>query len=78
MGVPARINGDELRVTGEGLTQRFTAGHLLKGGRYTSYHDHRMVMVLSLAQMAADSRIEIDDTLCVAKSFPGFFEEMTL
>ncbi len=78
MGVTARINGDELRVIGEGLTQRFTAGHLLKGGQYSSYHDHRMVMVLSLAQMAADSPIEIDDTLCVAKSFPGFFEEMTL
>ncbi len=78
MGVTARINGDELRVIGEGLTQRFTAGHLLKGGQYTSYHDHRMVMILSLAQMAADSRIEIDDTQCIAKSFPEFFENLIL
>ncbi len=78
MGVEARINGDELRVKGMSLTQRFLSGHLLKGGKYTSFHDHRMVMLLSLAQMGADSPIEIDDTECVSKSFPRFFEEMTL
>ncbi len=45
---------------------------LLKGGRYTSYHDHRMVMALKVASLGADGPIEIDDEECVAKSFPQF------
>ncbi len=45
---------------------------LLKGGRYTSHHDHRMVMALKVASIGADSPIEIDDEECVAKSFPQF------
>ncbi len=47
---------------------------LLKGGRYTSHHDHRMVMALKVASLGADSPIEIDDEQCVAKSFPQFHE----
>ena len=35
-------------------------------------------MMLSIAQMAADSPIEIDDKNCVSKSFPDFFEELKL
>ena len=47
-------------------------GNLLKGGTYTSHGDHRMVMALRVASLGADSPVEIDDTACVAKSFPGF------
>ena len=47
---------------------------LLKGGAYTSYHDHRMVMALKVASLGADSPITIDDEACVAKSFPQFNE----
>ena len=43
-----------------------------KGGAYTSRHDHRMVMALKVAQLGADGPIQIDDELCVAKSFPDF------
>lgn len=78
MGVSARIIGDELRVKGMGVSRRFATGKLLKGGKYSSFHDHRMVMMLSIAQMAADSPIEIDDKNCVSKSFPDFFEELKL
>ena len=45
---------------------------LLKGGNYTSRHDHRMVMALKVAALGADSPIIIDDEACVAKSFPDF------
>ena len=45
---------------------------LLKGGSYTSHHDHRMVMALKVASLGADSPIIIDDEACVAKSFPDF------
>ena len=51
----------------------FTAG-LLRGGEYTSHHDHRMVMALKVASLGADSPIVIDDELCVGKSFPQFHE----
>ena len=78
MGVSARIIGDELRVKGMSVSRRFATGKLLKGGKYSSFHDHRMVMMLSIAQMAADSPIEIDDKNCVSKSFPDFFEELKL
>ncbi|MBR5298638.1 MAG: type I 3-dehydroquinate dehydratase [Bacteroidales bacterium] len=47
---------------------------LLKGGSYTSHHDHRMVMALKVAALGADSPIFIDDEECVAKSFPQFHE----
>ena len=47
---------------------------LLRGGSYTSRHDHRMVMALKVASLGADSPVVIDDEACVAKSFPQFLE----
>ena len=74
MGVQAQIEGDELVVEGHTLAQRLLSGALLKGGAYTSHHDHRMVMALKVASLGADSPITIDDEACVAKSFPQFNE----
>ena len=74
MGVFARLKGDCLHVEGHSLAQRLLTGMLLKGGRYTSLHDHRMVMALMVASLGADAPVEIDDTACVAKSFPSFLE----
>ena len=31
-----------------------------------------MVMALKVASLGADGPVDIDDTACVAKSFPGF------
>ena len=50
------------------------ASGLLKGGSYTSHHDHRMVMALKVASLGADGPIVIDDEDCVSKSFPQFNE----
>ena len=72
MGVKASIEKDELVVEGQTLVQRLMGGNLLKGGAYTSYHDHRMVMALKVASLGADGPITIDDESCVAKSFPQF------
>ena len=74
MGVPVQVDEDEMTVEGMGLPQRLLTGNLLKGGKYTSHRDHRMVMALKVASLGADSPVEIDDTACVAKSFPGFTE----
>ncbi len=74
MGVEAEAAGDELVVQGETLAGRLLSGRLLHGGSYTSHHDHRMAMALSVASLGADGPVDIDDTACVSKSFPGFFE----
>ena len=77
MGVKAWIEGDILSVEGEPLASRILNSRLLKGGEYTAHRDHRMAMVLKIASIAADSPIIIDDTDCVTKSFPEFFEQFT-
>ena len=74
MGVNAKIAGDKLIVEGHSLARRTLTHTLLRGGSFTSHHDHRMVMALRVAGIGADSPIEIDDTQCVAKSFPTFGE----
>ena len=72
MGVESWAEDDELIVVGESLECRFLSGNLLKGGQYTTSHDHRMAMALSVASLATDTPVEMDDTDCLAKSFPGF------
>jgi 3-phosphoshikimate 1-carboxyvinyltransferase len=63
---------DNLATGAAAAGQAGEAPGLLRGGRYTSHHDHRMVMALKVASLGADSPIEIDDEDCVAKSFPQF------
>jgi 3-phosphoshikimate 1-carboxyvinyltransferase len=72
MGVTAAIEDDCLLVEGHSLSSRLAGGMMLRGGNYTSGHDHRMVMALKVASLAADGPVAIDDTDCVAKSFPTF------
>lgn len=74
LGVKARISGEKMIIEGHSLAQRCLTGHLLKGGNYTSSHDHRMVMALKVAELGADGPIVIDDIECVSKSFPTFME----
>lgn len=78
MGVEASAAGDTLSITGESVESRLLNGHLLKGGEYTSSHDHRMAMALTVASWCADSPIQIDDTSCIAKSFPAFLDAYRL
>lgn len=72
MEVPVQIQEDEMVITGSPLNQRLLCGTLLKGGQYSSHHDHRMVMALKVASIGADGPVVIDDEACVAKSFPEF------
>ena len=72
LGVKAEIKNDDLFIEGESLERRILSGRLLKGGDFTSGHDHRMVMALRLAALGADAPLNIDDIACVAKSFPEF------
>ncbi|MEV4410490.1 3-phosphoshikimate 1-carboxyvinyltransferase [Catellatospora sp. NPDC049609] len=44
--------------------------------RFATYGDHRMAMSLSLLSLRA-AGIEIDDPRCVAKTYPGFFADLS-
>lgn len=80
LGVKVEIDGDVMVIEGHTLAQRIlnqsdataSGPGLLKGGAYSSYHDHRMVMALKVASLGADGPVCIDDEQCVAKSFPDF------
>ena len=74
LGVPVHLCEDEMTICGMGLTRRIATGQLMRGGRYASHGDHRMVMALKTAALGADGPVLIDDETCVAKSFPAFNE----
>jgi 5-enolpyruvylshikimate-3-phosphate synthase len=72
-------NGSGSAGCGDGpKTSDLATPGLLKGGNYTSHHDHRMVMALKVAALGADGPIIIDDEDCVSKSFPSFNEQFAL
>ena len=71
-GVRAGVEEDTMWIEGETLASRISNGRLLKGGGYSSHHDHRLVMALKVAALGAESPVIIDDEACVAKSFPDF------
>jgi len=48
----------------------------LKGTRVRGYHDHRVVMALSLAGMIAQGETEIDSAESIEITFPGYVEKM--
>ena len=81
-GVPADIDGNDLRITGETLASRLLNNHLLHGSGRTSptrifptHGDHRIAMALKIASMGADSPVVLDNPDCVAKSFPEFWDQ---
>ena len=74
MGVTVSVYEDQMTITGMGLSQRIASGNLLKGGKFRSHGDHRMVMALKVASLGASLPVEIDDVDCVSKSFPQFNE----
>jgi 3-phosphoshikimate 1-carboxyvinyltransferase len=46
------------------------------GARVESHDDHRIAMAVAVAALGATSRVYIRDSQCVAKSYPGFFEDL--
>jgi 3-phosphoshikimate 1-carboxyvinyltransferase len=63
------------RVSAEGDVIEVTGGPLA-GAKVSSHGDHRMAMALAAAAVAARGPVEIDGAECVAKSYPGFFEDL--
>lgn len=64
MGVPVKEFDDGMKVSPAKL----------HGARIESYGDHRIVMAFAIAALLAEGESEIDETDCVAVSFPEFFK----
>jgi 3-phosphoshikimate 1-carboxyvinyltransferase len=60
------INNDIMYVTGSRP----------QSARVESHDDHRIAMALAITALGADGRIYIRDSQCVAKSYPGFFDDL--
>lgn len=72
----------ELETLGASVTETETTLTIhgdrsaLAGGTVDGYHDHRIVMALSVAALAADGPTTITGAEHVDVSFPGFFETL--
>ena len=67
LGVQTRISRGEMTIFGQ-------EDRRLPGAACSSHGDHRLAMALVVASLFADEPIEIDDTSCIAKSFPEFLD----
>ena len=66
MGGKVTERPDGLIIEGDGL---------LHSAQCLTYADHRVAMSLTVAGMASEG-VDLEDSDCVAISFPGFFEKM--
>jgi 3-phosphoshikimate 1-carboxyvinyltransferase len=67
LGVAVEEREDGMTING--------IGQRLRGGcRVKSHGDHRIAMAFTIAGLASESGIEIDDADCVNISFPSFFD----
>ena len=51
-------------------------GGRIRAARVQSHGDHRMAMSMAVAGLLSDGEMTIEDAECVAKSYPGFFEDL--
>jgi 3-phosphoshikimate 1-carboxyvinyltransferase len=67
MGVRVEERPDGMAIAG---------GQRVHGARVSSGGDHRMAMALTVAGLVADGETVVDDTACVATSFPTFVDTL--
>ena len=77
MGMEISIDGDRMEIQGMSLVRRIMSGNLLVGGSFSTRSDHRIAMALQVAALGCSGLVELDDTKCIAKSFPRFEELFT-
>lgn len=65
LGANITIDKDSIIVTGSFY-------NTLHGAKVSSHGDHRLALALSVAQLITEGQIEIDDTICMCKSWPDF------
>jgi len=47
-----------------------------EGVKVESHDDHRIAMAVAVAALGATGKVSIRDSQCVAKSYPGFFDDL--
>lgn len=57
---------------------KITGGKIIGGVEVESYGDHRMAMTLAVAALLSDREITIKGAECVSKSYPDFFETLSM
>jgi 3-phosphoshikimate 1-carboxyvinyltransferase len=62
-GVHYQIKGEQIDIYGIGK---------VNSGAVKTYHDHRIVMASCVASLLCEEGQEIDNTLAIEKSYPGF------
>ena len=67
MGAKFSLKGDDIVIEGTGA---------LKGITAMSFGDHRTAMSIAVAGLAAKGDTTIDDTACIAKSYPNFLKDL--
>jgi len=64
--------GGQIEEIEDGLLVRQS---VLCEAQVASYHDHRVAMALFIAGKAAGVAVKIENTSCIQKSYPNFFED---
>jgi 3-phosphoshikimate 1-carboxyvinyltransferase len=67
MGVTVTERPDGMEIEG---------GAQLKGATIDSFGDHRIAMAFAIAGLHAEGTTIINDTECIATSYPGFEREL--
>lgn len=65
--------GGKAESTDSTITVYGTGG--FKGGRVSSFNDHRIVMSAAIAAVYSEDKVIIEGAEAVNKSYPGFFED---
>ena len=68
--------GADVRVTEDGLL--INGGAPLKGGKVSSWGDHRIAMSSAIASVLCTEPVLIQNAEAVNKSYPGFFDDFRL
>jgi 3-phosphoshikimate 1-carboxyvinyltransferase len=66
MNISVEIEGDRMMITGGRPS----------GAHVESHDDHRIAMAAAVAALGATGSIFIHDSQCIAKSYPGFFDDL--
>jgi 3-phosphoshikimate 1-carboxyvinyltransferase len=68
LNITIDISDDIMKVTGGRLC----------GARVESHDDHRISMAVAVAALGSTGKVNIRDSQCVAKSYPGFFDDLRM
>ncbi len=74
MAMELRRMGAEVEERPDGM--RIVGGRPLKGAVCQSHGDHRVAMSMTIAGLAASGETTVEDTACVATSFPEFDKKL--